>query len=148
MKFVVAFIALLAANCLCQEDYVRWHAKEISYRIKTEEIHDPINVGQDLDDELITTARSVYKFLISDVDGDNCPFEPTCSVFFVESVKQTNLLQAALMFADRFTRDINFLKVLNNYPVTIRARFYDPPENYKLEPTEIKSDSFLKRINE
>ena len=52
-----------------------------------------------------------YWILISDVDGDNCPFSPSCSSFFVESVKETNIFQGTLMFADRLTRDTNFLTV-------------------------------------
>ncbi|RJP70911.1 MAG: membrane protein insertion efficiency factor YidD [Ignavibacteriales bacterium] len=148
MKFVFAFIALLAATCLCQEDYARWQAKELSYQIKNEEIHDLQSSNKDLEDVLITAARSVYKIFISDVDGDNCPFEPTCSAFFIESVRQTNLIQGSLMFADRFTRDLNFLKVLNHYPVTKRARFFDPTENYKLEQADVNPDSFKEKTDE
>jgi len=148
MKFVFVFISLISVYCFCQEDFSRWQPKTISYKIKTEVVENTSDNSGELDDVLISTARSVYKIFISDVDGDNCPFEPSCSAFFVESVKQTNLVKGALMFADRFTRDLNFLKVMNDYPVTNRTRFYDPPENYKLKPEEIKANSFAKRINE
>ncbi len=79
-----------------------------------------------------------YSFFISDHDGDNCPFYPTCSEFFVQAVRETNFFQGFFMFADRFTRDTNLLKGMKHYPLHVSERFYDPVCNYKLEFGEIK----------
>ncbi len=148
MKVVFIFTVLIFTSSFCQTDWQRWNASEISYFNKIEESQDSLPDSSNPKAGLVSYARSVYKFLISDLDGDNCPFQPTCSAFFVESVKQTNLFQGALMFADRFTRDLNMLKVLNDYPMTNRNRFYDPPDNYKLAPGKIKIISAAKRLNE
>ena len=42
------------------------------------------------------------------------------------------------MFADRFTRDINFFDKAMNYPFLKRGKLFDPPQNYTLNPESIK----------
>ncbi|MBU0475828.1 MAG: membrane protein insertion efficiency factor YidD [Bacteroidetes bacterium] len=78
-----------------------------------------------------------YSFLISDLDGDNCPFYPTCSSFFVQSVNETNIIKGTLMFADRFTRDSNIFKSRSHYPKHISGKLFDPIQNYLLTDSTI-----------
>ncbi len=85
---------------------------------------------------LVSGFQYAYYFLISDYDGDNCPFTPTCSNFFVQSVKRTNIFQGALMFADRFTRDLNFIE-RDKYPRSHGGKLIDLPRNYELEESDI-----------
>ena len=80
---------------------------------------------------------NVYWFFISDVDGDNCPFRPSCSSFFLGSIKETNLPQASLMFFDRFTRDLNIIKGENHYSRVESGHYFDPPGNYILNEEKI-----------
>jgi putative component of membrane protein insertase Oxa1/YidC/SpoIIIJ protein YidD len=91
---------------------------------------------------MLKTFVNGYWFFISGVDGDNCPFQPSCSSFFVESVKETNLIQGILMFADRFTRDINFYKREEHYPRAGNGRYFDPASLYTLKKEKI-SDLFF-----
>jgi putative component of membrane protein insertase Oxa1/YidC/SpoIIIJ protein YidD len=79
-----------------------------------------------------------YHIIISDVDGDRCAFTPTCSSFFVDACRQTNIFQGTLMFVDRFTRDSNTLDRNLHYPVDAkRNRFIDPASNYRLRDSLI-----------
>jgi putative component of membrane protein insertase Oxa1/YidC/SpoIIIJ protein YidD len=79
-----------------------------------------------------------YRVFISDVDGDHCPFTPTCSAFFVDACRQTNIFQGTLMFVDRFTRDSNTFDRAGHYPTdTRRNRLIDPASNYRLRDSLI-----------
>jgi putative component of membrane protein insertase Oxa1/YidC/SpoIIIJ protein YidD len=81
---------------------------------------------------------NTYWIFISDLDGDNCPFHPSCSSFFLESIEETNLIQGTLMFFDRFTRDSNPVNREEHYPVYKNYRFYDPPKLYTLSKEKIQ----------
>lgn len=140
MKMKNIFFLLIAFNYLliAQADWVKWEAKQISYETPTRKSTDkPLNTS-DFETNMVAGVRSIYKFLISDIDGDNCPFYPSCSAFFVEAVKETNILKGTLMFVDRFTRDINFFKGREHYPMHISGKYYDPAYNYSLNPLRIK----------
>ena len=132
------FIILLSSSPIyCQSDWQRWGAKEISYELPQIEKKNYSFNKAGFTSSVMSTFQNTYYFLISDLDGDNCPFHPTCSNFFAESVKETNIFQGALMFADRFTRDLNLFKK-GHYPLYKTGKFYDPVTNYKLSSNEIK----------
>lgn len=135
-RYLIIFAALSSALC-AQTDLVRWEAREPVYSVRGG-VESYTNAAVWSDNQgVLGILKSGYKFFISDLDGDNCPFTPVCSEFFVQSVQSTNLVQGMLMFADRFTRDMNFVKI-NLYPLTPQNRFYDPVENYFLNDAKIK----------
>ena len=103
MKLSV-FILVFCSVLFAQPDWHRWQAKDVSYEVSTlqDKSHEVDNSGFSM--LLLSGLKTGYYFLISDLDGDNCPFYPSCSAFFVESVRQTNIFQGPLMFSDRFTR--------------------------------------------
>lgn len=114
----------------------RWGKAEINYAIPMAEKEfatKPDNIFS----AAVYGAQKTYKFLISDVDGDNCPFYPSCSHFYVEAVKETNPVAGTLMFFDRFTRDTNFFKNFNGYKIHSSGRFYDPVYLYKMNEAGI-----------
>jgi len=123
---------MISFSLSAQTDWRRWEKAEINYPEKTDyqerdysiNMSDPIEI-------LLKSPAVVYWFFVSDVDGDNCPFEPSCSSFFLASVKASNLFEGTLMFADRFTRDINIFN-RRNYHVTKNRRLSDPPGKYLL----------------
>ena len=78
-----------------------------------------------------------YWYFISDLDGDNCPYRPTCSAFFVQASKETNIVQGTLMFFDRFTRDFNIYKRHEHYPRVNDGHYYDPVSLYTLDEEHI-----------
>lgn len=114
-----------------QTDFVKWEKTNISYEkpgfYKDRDYSfDSENTG-----EFITKSfTNIYWFFVSDVDGDNCPFRPSCSVFLIESVKETNIFQAPLMFFDRFTRDMNIFKGKHHYARVGSGHYFDPAVNY------------------
>lgn len=130
------FLTLILISVNAQTDWEKWSAQEVDYKLKeTKKRNYTIENGN-----IITQSLSVLKlsywFLISDLDGDNCPFHLSCSNFLVESTKKTNLIKASLMFSDRFTRDLNLFKSFENYEID-NNRFYDPLENYLLDERKI-----------
>jgi len=129
---IVLFALLISFSLSAQTDWHRWQKAEINYseKIENHERNYSINTSDPVE-FLLKSPAVVYWFFISDVDGDNCPFEPSCSSFFLASVKASNLIAGTLMFADRFTRDINVYN-RSNYRVTKNRRLADPPENYLL----------------
>jgi len=143
MKIIV-LIFFFANILMAQTDWSRWQKAEVDYSIgingaKGNHNHEGFSP--------LSILKDGYSFLISDLDGDNCPFYPTCSSFFVESVSETNFIKGTLMFADRFTRDSNLFKTHEHYPVHISGRLFDPVENYLLNDSTIifySRDKFVK----
>lgn len=122
-----------------QTDWERWGKADFSYEIHNDKTQRNYTINGDNAGQIILkTAALGYWFFISDVDGDNCPFSPTCSSFFLQSVKETNIVQGTLMFSDRFTRDMNIIGRLSHYPIAKNKHFYDPPTLYTLNKDKIK----------
>jgi putative component of membrane protein insertase Oxa1/YidC/SpoIIIJ protein YidD len=139
MKLVLITLILFTLEATAQTDLHKWGKADISYQIKSSNSARSYGIQSGTVSDAVTSSFvNVYWIFISDVDGDNCPFSPTCSSFFVESVKETNIIQGTLMFADRLTRDTNFIERQTRYPVASNGRLYDIPSNYKLDSKEIK----------
>ena len=83
------------------------------------------------------STANAYWYFISDLDGDNCPYRPSCSAFFVQASKETNIVQGTLMFFDRFTRDFNIYKRYEHYPLVKDGHYYDPVSLYTLDEDQI-----------
>ncbi len=110
-----------------QPELRKWEGEKISYLLP---VSSDKNVISKEDDSILSEFKFFYKNFVSDLDGDNCPFYPSCSNFFIEAVRETNFFQGSLLFADRFMRDMNFFKYYNHYPIHSSGRFYDPVEKY------------------
>lgn len=126
--FIILF--LLIADSAAQPETARWQEQEIRYTLP--EITAARDYGINASsaaDFLTQAAANLYWITISDVDGDNCPFEPSCSSFLIAAVKDEGLITGSLMFADRFLRDINFFN-RNSYPIHLNGHLYDPHTNY------------------
>lgn len=138
IRKILMLIVFLTSVVYSQTDWERWGKADVSYEIKKVEFPDETKEESgDILTSILSLTRKVYAFFISDIDGDNCPFYPSCSNFYVKSVKAEGIIKGTLMFADRFTRDMNFLKSRSHYPLHITGRFYDPPENYTLNRDKI-----------
>lgn len=138
MKKYLIFLYILLCSTFAQTDWIKWEKKEVDYRFPVEKKRVYSVPRGNLVNKTFTLLKYSYWFLISDLDGDNCPYKPTCSDFFVESVKISNVLKGSLMFADRFTRDINLFKNSSMYPYK-NGRLYDPPANYLNVEGKIKA---------
>ena len=124
---------------IAQTDWVRWGKADYSYQQKDIPIHSNYSINTpNLGRAALKTVADAYWILISDVDGDNCSFNPTCSNFFVQAVEKTNIIQGTLMFFDRFTRDMDVFGKLGQYPRVPDGHFYDPVSLYTLNPGMIK----------
>ncbi len=139
MKFLIMLFILTSAVISGQTDIQKWGKADISYQMGTANTERNYGIEKgSITDMFVSGLTHVYWVFISDVDGDNCAFSPSCSSFFVESVKETNIFQGTLMFADRLTRDSNFINRQYRYPFAKNGRFYDIPSNYKLDAKDIK----------
>ncbi|MFZ0454481.1 MAG: membrane protein insertion efficiency factor YidD [Ignavibacteriaceae bacterium] len=150
MKYTTLFCLVIVINIFPQEnkykeelnstDWQKWGNADYSYVIPEQAVPWKRNyslTGEDLGGKILKSFADAYWFFVSDVDGDNCSFSPTCSSFFILAVKKSNILQGTLMFADRFTRDLNLFK-LNHYPRVEDGHFYDPVSLYTLNKKNIK----------
>lgn len=135
--FVNIFFIILSLNLFAQTDWEKWGKKETDYTIEDNYRKRDYNFKSDNAGEFILKSiANGYWFFISDVDGDNCPFRPSCSAFFVDAVKETNIFQGPLMFFDRFTRDTNIFKK-GNYPRVKSGRYFDSANSYTLSKDKI-----------
>lgn len=134
----VLFLILFSGIISAQTDWVRWGKADVDYEISSQHQHSHSIDNSNIGSSILSGLQIFYAVLISDVDGDNCPFYPTCSSFFVRSIKETNIFKGTLMFADRFTRDSNLFKRRGHYPVHSSGRFYDPTYNYYLDQNKVK----------
>lgn len=129
---IILIILFFYGSFYSQTDWKRWEKTETNYQLPNNFQHRDYSFDSGNPVKLVVKSlANAYWFFISDVDGNNCPFKPSCSLFFVQSVEETNLAQATLMFFDRFTRDINIFKK-GHYPLTRDGYFYDPPTLYSL----------------
>lgn len=139
MNRFLLMLFLIAVNISsAQTEMTKWGAEDVSYEMKT-----PAERNFQVDNSnsgslILTGSVKIYHTLVSDLDGDNCPFYPSCSEFFVRAVKKTNLVKGLLMFVDRFTRDTNFFKGRAHYPFHSSGKLYDPVVNYTLDFENIK----------
>jgi len=138
----ILFISLILFPILLfsQSDWVKWEKADFDYRKSNEYRHRDYSYDNDssASQYVVKTTANVYWYFVSDLDGDNCPFRPSCSAFFVESSKQTNVFQGTLMFFDRFTRDFNIYKRHKHYPRVMDGYYYDPVSLYTLDESNIK----------
>lgn len=135
---IFLLLTVFSASAFCQTDQLKWQKADLSYEKPNNFRHrdysfESGNIGEFVKKSFANT----YWFFISDVDGDNCPFRPSCSAFLMQSVDETNILQGTLMFFDRFTRDMNLYKGLGHYPRVKTGYYYDPPQNYTLQTKKI-----------
>ncbi|MDF1612775.1 membrane protein insertion efficiency factor YidD [Stygiobacter electus] len=123
MKILVLIFVFRFA-VFAQPEFYKWQEKEIEYRTNF------INEEDYKSNSFLSHLQKIYTFIISEPDGDNCPFSPSCSNFFVEAVDKTNFFTGILLFADRFTRDMNPFKSLNQYNIISFRKLSDPVDNY------------------
>ncbi|MBT8380315.1 MAG: membrane protein insertion efficiency factor YidD [Ignavibacteria bacterium] len=136
---ILFLIIFISTSAFCQLEDLKWKKADLSYEIpnnfRQRDYSFEFNNAGDLVKKSIAYT---YWFFISDVDGDNCPFRPSCSAFLMQSVEETNIAQGMLMFFDRFTRDMNIYKGHNHYPRVKTGHYFDPPDNYTLDQETIK----------
>ena len=138
MRSFFLFLFLGVTLISAQTELVKWESQQMSYELPAHRHHDYSIDKSSLGLSILSVARNAYYFFVSDLDGDNCAFSPTCSAFFIQAVKETSIIKGTLMFADRFTRDINFFKGSNHYPLLSTNKFLDPAYNYTLHSAKIK----------
>lgn len=134
MKLLIVILIVYSFSAFSQNESFKWEKAEYLYR--TDDSHNKRNIsfGSDNPFELITKSFVYsYRLLISDLDGDNCPFHPSCSSFLLHAVEETNIVQGTLMFFDRFTRDASFIGRYERYPIHISGKLYDPAHIYDLK---------------
>lgn len=143
--FVIIFLSLFfTADLYSQTDWEKWSKKEPDYKLNKSfrsrnYCFDSDNAGK----FIVKSFVNAYWFFVSDVDGDNCPFRPSCSAFFYDAVGETNIFQGTLMFFDRFTRDLNIFKQ-GKYPRTNEGYYFDPPSHYTLSNPKVTAYNELK----
>jgi putative component of membrane protein insertase Oxa1/YidC/SpoIIIJ protein YidD len=129
MKSNILFlIVFLSSLSFAQREWDRWDKTDDPYLFQIGNAEEERSGGS----ILLKPFIYLYWILISEQDGDNCPFHPSCSHFFLKAVEETNIIQGTFMFADRFTRDMNFFGRRENYPIIKNRRLYDPPQLYTL----------------
>jgi len=140
-KIIIFFISFFMYPLLSfpQTDWIKWEKADFDYRKPNNYRHRDYSLDNDssVSRYVVKATANIYWYFISDLDGDNCPFRPSCSAFFVESSKQTNIFQGTLMFFDRFTRDINIYKRHEHYPRVTDGYYYDPVSLYTLDENKI-----------
>ncbi len=125
---MVLMLYLVLSNLIfAQNDWKKWDAKNISYTLPSLGSESKVKTASN---DFVSISQKAYKNLFSNLDGDNCAFYPSCSSFFVKAVHKTNFVKGTLLFVDRFTRDLNYVKIFNNYPLYKNGHFYDPVEKY------------------
>lgn len=131
--FLVLYLSFFSL-AFSQTERFKWEKADIVYRLEQA----PSKSAHTLDSSnqsnfLLKSVTQIYWFLISDLDGDNCPFHPSCSSFLLDAVNETNIFQGTMMFLDRFTRDASFIGRYNRYPKHFSGKLYDPAVFYDLK---------------
>ena len=147
-KYFSLFLLISQLTIYSQTDWVRWEKSDPDYKIENTYLDRKYDLSiESATDIIVKPVINAYWFFISDVDGANCPFHPSCSSFLAQSMKETNLFQGALMFFDRFTRDTNVFRRHEHYPRFGTNHYYDPIYLYTLDESKIKyipANTFIK----
>ena len=145
--FSILLITQVAINS--QTDWVRWEKSDLTYQLKNNYLEREYDLSiESVSDVIVKPVINAYWFFVSDVDGANCPFQPSCSSFLVQSIKETNVFQGVVMFFDRFTRDTNIFGRHEHYPRYGKNHFYDPVSLYTLEEENINYIPAKTYVNE
>ncbi|MEO8232166.1 MAG: membrane protein insertion efficiency factor YidD [Ignavibacteriota bacterium] len=138
-KYYLLFLFFLQFSSYAQTDWVRWEKFDPTYQKQDSYLQRDYDLSiNSVSGLIVKPVINAYWFFVSDVDGANCPFYPSCSSFLAQSIKETNLLQGVAMFFDRFTRDTNVFGRLEHYPIYGKNHFYDPIALYTLDKEKIK----------
>ena len=138
-KYLLLYIIIFQFTNYSQTDWVRWEKSDPNYQIKDTFLERNYDLSiVSASDVIFKPVINAYWFFISDVDGANCPFNPSCSSFLAQSIKETNIFQGTLMFFDRFTRDTNVFGRHEHYPRFGNNHLYDPVSLYTLNEERIK----------
>ena len=130
--YIIFLLLFFSTNLFSQTDWKKWGKAKIDYILKDNYRHRDYNFNSNNAGKFVVKSFiNAYWFFVSDLDGDNCPFRPSCSAFFLDAVKETNIFQGTLMFFDRFTRDTNIFKE-GKYPLEKLGYYYDPSSLYTL----------------
>jgi len=137
MKFLFVALLIYSSTAFSQTELVKWEKADFSYRInKSTSDRDYSYNSKNPLDIFLKSVTNAYWFFISDLDGDNCPFHPSCSSFLLDAVAETNIVQGSLMFFDRFTRDASFIGRYDRYPKHKSGKLYDPAYLYDLRSND------------
>ncbi len=139
--FLILF--LFSFCTLYSQETSRWGAAAKPYPSLPVNHKGPITF--DIDDPASLPVDAfifIYRHGISEHDGDNCPFHPSCSSFLLDAVKSEGLITGGLMFWDRFTRDVNIYNRKDKYTIHSSGRFYDPPFYYSSSRNIYNYESF------
>lgn len=146
---ILFFLCFSQITIYSQTDWVRWEKSDPLYQSKNYYLEREYNLSvESISDVVIKPIINAYWFFVSDVDGANCPFHPSCSSFLVQSIKETNPIKGTLMFFDRFTRDTNVFGRVEHYPRYGKNHFYDPINLYTLDQNKIEFIPANTNINE
>jgi putative membrane protein insertion efficiency factor len=74
-----------------------------------------------------------YQKIISEQVSAVCSFEPSCSAFSIQSIKQLGILKGLLLTADRLTRCNGQAQAESEYYLydPLKAKVIDEPDMYK-----------------
>ncbi len=139
LLFFLLITIISSLNLFAQSENGKWGKVDYSYALPDKFEHRDYSFNEKNPERFVLkSVLNAYWFFISDVDGNNCSFNPTCSHFFLLSVKETNIVQGSLMFFDRFTRDMDIFGKVNHYPYAPDGHYYDPPSLYMLRKDSIQ----------
>jgi len=148
-KYLLSILFIYQVAIYSQTDWVRWEKSDLTYQLKNNYLEREYDLSiESVSDVIVKPVINAYWFFVSDVDGANCPFQPSCSSFLVQSIKETNVFQGVVMFFDRFTRDTNIFGRHELYPRYGKNHFYDPVSLYTLEEENINYIPAKTYVNE
>jgi Domain of unknown function DUF37. len=107
-----------------------WQPKEVDYGVEIPPGPEFHKLEGSLPEVSVKLFVNAYRLIISNPDGERCPFSPSCSRFFVEAVKQTNIFEAILLSSDRLIRDTSAGNRLSQYSIDATGHLIDPPSRY------------------
>ncbi len=148
-KYLLSILLITQVAIYSQTDWVRWEKSDLTYQLKNNYLEREYDLSiESVSDVIVKPVINAYWFFVSDVDGAYCPFQPSCSSFLVQSIKETNVFQGVVMFFDRFTRDTNIFGRHEHYPRFGKNHFYDPVSLYTLEEENINYIPAKTYVNE
>jgi putative component of membrane protein insertase Oxa1/YidC/SpoIIIJ protein YidD len=137
LKVTAVAILIFGFTASAQTEKEKWDKAGYSFSKKTINETRDYSLNGPIMDVPVKILIDAYWVFFSEPSGDVCPYTPSCSHFFLQSVQESNIIQGSLMFFDRFTRDMNVTNRLQRYPLAKNGKLYDPVCNYLLKSDKL-----------
>jgi len=125
-KIINITLILLTINIktFCQTNLIQTHYNQFEHKTHLHSFKNHASQNNEFE-QLASMLFLFYKKFISSQDYNSCVFEPSCSVYAIESIKKKGIIYGYMSSFDRMSRCHGL--ATEYYPIDLKTQLlYDP----------------------